>query len=101
MAASYTVYPFSHPVLDIDFSTQQGRQDCYNAFTLYLLKVEQYYHFNGSFALKIFGKQIEQAKRARLISNLTTSTYKVLREVFMGSNWMTPDFASANNRLNQ
>uniref|UniRef100_A0A914BY36 Uncharacterized protein n=1 Tax=Acrobeloides nanus TaxID=290746 RepID=A0A914BY36_9BILA len=100
--ASYIVYPVSHPVLDINLSTQQGRQNCYDAFTLYLLKVERYYHFNLSFALKVFGnKRVEQTQKDQLISNLTTSTYKVLREVFLGSNWMATDLALANNRLNQ
>jgi hypothetical protein len=97
-----TVYPVNYPILNIDVSTQEGRRECYDAFSHYMIKVEQFYHFSGSFALKLFGKEVEKSKRRMLVINSTTGTYKVLREVFLGPNWMqNTDFVTANNRLNQ
>lgn len=96
-----TVYNVAYPTLDIDLSTLKGRQECYDAFTHFTLKVEQYFNYSGSYPIKFFGKEVEKAKRRMVIIHSTTSTYRVFREAFLGPNWMkNMDFVTANGQLN-
>lgn len=97
-----TVYPINFPILDIDLSTSTGRKECYDNFCLYRLKVDLFFHISSTFILKLFGNKIDQAKKRMLIINSTTSTYKLLRELFLGAKWEeNMDFVAANNQLNQ